>query len=118
MCIICSFNFAPGKILFIGGNRGDKLVASNGDFIFINCLIVGNIILRRVYGSSVGSIKIIESMAATSEFIFLIIFQLYGYHVFDSAIHSHVIFGCGDRYGKHVGYRLWVLVHFKVGENI
>ena len=68
-----------------------------------------------LHGDIIGGIKDIYSMAAKSEFNFLIIFQVYDYRVFNSDIHSHTIFECGDRNGEQVGYGMWVAVHFKVG---
>ena len=71
-----------------------------------------------LHGAISGGIKLIEAMSAMSEFNFLIIFQMCNDCVFDSAIHSHTIFGCDDRHGEQIGYGLWVVVHFKVGEKI
>ena len=71
--------------------------------------------MRRLHGDNVGGIKVIDSMATMIEFNFFIIFQVYDDHVFDSAIHSHTIFGCDDRHGEQVVYGMWVVVHFKVG---
>ena len=91
---------------------------SNKPVLFINCLIVGDLILRRLHGDSICGIKLIESMAATSELNLLIIFQVYDHRVFGSAIHSHAIFGCDNRNGDQVGYAMWVVVHFKVWYNM
>ena len=73
---------------------------------------------RHIHESSVGVNKVIESMETTSEFNFLIVFQVNDNHVLNSAIHSHAIFGCDDRHGEWVGYGLWVVVHFKFGKKI
>ena len=74
--------------------------------------------MRRLHRANLGGIKLIDFMVETSELNSLIIFQLYNYRVFNSAIHSHTIFECDDRYGEQVGYELWVVVNFKVGVNI
>ena len=74
--------------------------------------------MRRLYRDSFGGIKIIESMAATSEFNLLIIFQVYNNHVFESDIHSHAIFGCDNRHGEQFGYGMYVVLHSKVGKKI
>ena len=57
-------------------------------------------------------------MATTCEFNLLIIFQVYDDHVFDSAIHSHVIFGCEGRDIEKVGYGLCVVVKLNASKNI
>ena len=107
-----------GKIFVIGGNSGYKWVAVNRAFIFLNCFIFSDLILRRLHGDNIGGIKVIYSISATSEFNLLIIFQVYNYLVFDSSINSHAIFGFDDRHGEHIGYEQRFVVHFKVGEKI
>ena len=74
--------------------------------------------MRQIHRDNVGGIKEIESMAAKSEFNFLIIFHMDDNHVSNSDIHSHTLFGYNDRNGEQVNHGIWVVVHFKVGDNI
>ena len=46
-------------------------MAGNGVLRSINCFIVGDLIFRHHHREIVGGVKVIEAMAATSEFNFL-----------------------------------------------